>query len=165
MSSSVRQGLSLDHEHHSFFDLTMSNQIQEFQERESPFFSVSIQLLRISHQPSPCHQTALTARATAAMLENVPAMQLTMVTLIPTLDPSEQRIQWVLGSNLPPTSLHLMGAKQDIQPHAPLLMPFLAPAPEQLIPSLAPILTLDLCEVQKTWVLGSKLPPITIHLA
>ena len=31
--------LSLDHEHHSFFDLTMSNQIQEFRERESFLFS------------------------------------------------------------------------------------------------------------------------------
>ena len=38
--------LSLDHEHHSFFDLTMLNQIQEFQERESFLFSFSIQLLR-----------------------------------------------------------------------------------------------------------------------
>ena len=33
--------LSLDHEHHSFFDLTMSNQIQEFQARESFLFSFS----------------------------------------------------------------------------------------------------------------------------
>ena len=41
MSSSVRLdlSLSLDHEHHSFFDLTTSNQIQEFQERESFLFS------------------------------------------------------------------------------------------------------------------------------
>ena len=31
--------LSLDHEHHSFFDLTTLNQIQEFQERESFLFS------------------------------------------------------------------------------------------------------------------------------
>jgi hypothetical protein len=32
---------SLDHEHYSFFDLTMSNQIKEFQERESFLFSFS----------------------------------------------------------------------------------------------------------------------------
>ena len=78
------------------------------------------------------------------MPESIPAMQLTMVILIPTLDLSKQRIQWVLGSNLPPTSLHLMGAKQDVQPHAPMWMPFLTL--QQLIPSLAPIQTLDLCE-------------------
>ena len=47
-SSSVRQGLSLDHEHHSFFDLTTSNQIQEFQEKESPFFSVFIPVTKTS---------------------------------------------------------------------------------------------------------------------
>ena len=96
------------------------------------------------------------------MLVSIPAMQLTMVIPIPTLDLSEQRIQWVLGSNLPPTSLHLMEAKQDIQPHAPTQMPFLTP--QQLIPSSATIQTLDLCEAQATWVLGSKLPQVLIHL-
>ena len=35
----AQTSLSLDHEHHSFFDLTTSNQIQEFWERESFLFS------------------------------------------------------------------------------------------------------------------------------
>ena len=75
---------------------------------------------------------------------NVPAMQLTLVIPIPTLDLSEQRTMWVPGSNLPPTSLHLTEAKQDIQPHAPMQMPFRAL--QQPIPSLATIQTLDPCE-------------------
>ena len=79
----------------------------------------------ISPQSSPCHQTAPATTAAAAMLGSIPAMQLTMVILIPTLDLSKQRILWVLGSNLPPTSLCLAGAKQDVQPHAPMQRPFL----------------------------------------